>query len=450
MTGSGPEGLPWPDGDPGAIGAAAARLRSMADQVGRIAGRTTELADVGGWTGPASTICATAMTGHAATLERGAGPLGSAASALRTLGEELGDAQREIRRLAAEVREAEDAAVAARTAAATARAEWEATRPTNPLLPTPAGPPTGLGGLPPADVGAADGAATRADEHAAEVRRRATARARTLCTGVEEADRTAAAAVDVAAGAAPGGAAAPGVPGGGAGSSAGVPAVVARYAPVFLFHPDERYLPADATEDWLRYLSRDEPLPVWDREWAAGQGQGAPVYFHYDPATGRIDYWFWRRYNDFRNLDVQTHPGDWEGVSVRIGPDGRPTHVGYRQHGPISAQPYADARTTPDGRPLAWPALGSAASYHEPGSYDEAAGPFNDLAGGKPGEEPQVVDAGTDLRPVEDQPWAGEDDRFGATPGWWPLGGSPTNPLSQQPGDRWWETPVHEPDDTVH
>ncbi|HEX7132693.1 MAG TPA: hypothetical protein VF228_08960 [Iamia sp.] len=442
---TGPEGLPWPDGNPGAIEGAAGRLRSMAGQVGRIAGRTTELADVGGWTGPASTVYSAAMTAHAVTLARGAGPLGTAAARLRALGDELGDAQREIRRLATEVRQAEDAAERACTAAATARADWQAGEQPDPFVPVPAS----LGGLPPASVVQADGAATRATDHAAEVRRRATARARALCDQVEAADRTAAAALDAAAGAAPGGAGAPGVPGG-PGPSDGVPGVVARYAPVFLFHPEEKYLPADATEDWLRYLSRGEPLPVWDPEWAAGQGQGAPIYFHYDRETGRIDYWFWRRFNDFRNQGIQTHPGDWEGVSVRIGPDGRPTHVGYRQHGPISAQPYDDARTTADGRPLAWPALGSAASYHEPGSYDEAAGPLNDLAGGKPGERPKVVDGGMDLQEIERQPWAGEDDRFGDTPGWWPLGGSPTNPLSQEPGDRWWETPVHEPDDTVH
>jgi hypothetical protein len=445
VTGSGPEGLPWPDGSPGAIDGAAGRLRSMAHTVGRVAGRAGELAEVDGWSGPASTVYSAAMTAHAVTLEGGAGPLGAAASALRSLGEDLADAQREIRRLATEVGEAEDAAEQARTAATTARSAWQAGEQPDPFVPVPAS----LGGIPPASVVQADGAAVRATEAAAEVRRRATARAQQLCDDVEASDRSSAAALDAAAGTAPGGAGAPGVPGG-PGPADGVPAVVARYAPVFLFHPDEKYLPADATEDWLRYLSRREPLPTWDPEWVGGEGQGAPIYFHYDRDTGRIDYWFWRRYNDFRNEGIQTHDGDWEGVSIRIGADGRPTHVGYRQHGPISAQPYDDAELTPDGRPEAWPALGSAASYHEPGSYDEPEGPLNDLAGGTPGQEPQRVDAGADLREIERQPWAGEDDRFGATPGWWPLGGSPENPLRQQPEGRWWETEVHPPDDTVH
>ncbi len=443
MAGAGPEGLPWPEGDPGQVEEAAGRLRATATGVGNVAGHARELSHIESWTGPASATYHGAMGTHAAALEAGTGPIEAAVGPVRRLGEELGDAQREIRQMAREVREAEDAAGVARTRATTARTGWEADHPPSPLAPQ--APP--LGGMVPLSLLDAERDAVRLESEAAEVRRRAEQRAERLCDQVARADRRASGALDAAAGAAPGHSASPGAPGGG--GPTGAPAVVARYAPVFMFHPDEQYLPADATEDWLTYLSQGKELPIGDPDWVGGEGQGAPVYYHYDRDSGRIDYWFWRRYNDFRNKGIQVHPGDWEGVSVQLGSDGRPSHVGYRQHGPISALPWDEARRV-DGRPAVWPALGSAASYPKPGSYDEAEGPLNDLAGGKPGETNIEVDAGLNLQDADAQPWADEDQRFGSTPGWWPLGGSPTNPNDQSPEGRWQDHRPPEPADSVH
>jgi len=88
----------------------------------------------------------------------------------------------------------------------------------------------------------------QAQQHADDLRRRYRAKAQHLCDQVDRADQAAGGAVLAAADAAPrGGHTAPGAP--------HVPGPVKLFAPVFLFHPEELYLAADAEKD-LRNTSR--------------------------------------------------------------------------------------------------------------------------------------------------------------------------------------------------
>jgi hypothetical protein len=431
---TGPAGLPWPEGDPGSLHGAARKLASLGHAVHAAGAAVRAKAHVDQWRGITAALVTPLVETAGRQLSHGAGPLGTAAAAANRLAGTLHDAQEEIRRLARQVEAAETAARQARAAA-----DRAATQHANPLAPPALGSPSALPfGLDPQAIAAASHARD-AEQHAADVRTKATKRAQDLCDEVERADESAAAAIDAAGAVAPAGGAAAPRPGG------LPPGVVRRYAPIVFFHPDERYLPADATSDWRRYV-RDGQYPPLDPKFLRGMGQGAPIYYFYDRQHHRIDYWYWRRWNDFRNLDLPiggVHAGDWEGMSVQLDSHGHPTHTGYREHGPICAVPWDDTHKV-DGHPAGWPALGSAATYPRPGSYDEPAGPWNDLAGGKPGQRNQRVDTETDLRPILDQPWADWHDRFG------PDGGSPENPIDQQPSGPWWNTPCPEPADTVH
>ena len=116
------QGLPWPDGEPGPLRAAAARLRGLA----------------GGFDGASSTVAAAAPTAwsgvaavsYGSTVARAGeavtyleGTLDTAATALDDLADRIEEAQDKVRRAAEKLREAREEAAAAQTRAAAARAE---------------------------------------------------------------------------------------------------------------------------------------------------------------------------------------------------------------------------------------------------------------------------------------------------------------------------------------
>ncbi len=444
MTATGPAGLPWPEGDPGQVRSAARRLKGLAGRVAGAASDAARAAEVSGWEGPTRVLYQAAVAGQARPLASSAGPLGSAAGKLSSLAGTLSDAQAEIRRLAIRLTELEDAATKATTALQTAQAtDARKAAAENPLAPA-IGP--AITAFPSSAVQAAMATAQQANARAAAFRTKAEARAKELCDDVEQADRSAASAVDGAAAAAPAGGATPSAP--------GVPGPVQRFAPFFMFAPGERYLPADLADDYRRYISQGGFPPD-----LAGMGDGAPIFYRYDRDNRRIDYWVWRRYNDFRNLGLSKsanpfaaifaekateHFGDLEGVSVQLGRDGQPTRMGFRQHdGPMCSVPWPDVEKR-DGRPAVHEALGSGASYPRRGSYDDVPGPLNDLAGAKPGESETSVDAGRDLRDLMDQPFSIGPDRLG------PSEHSPKRPFEQDLDTPVPVVPCPAPDDDVH
>jgi len=218
---AGAAGLPWPDGDPGGLraaarqlGAGASALRSHAGTLGFTA------AGLSDWRGLGSGGFQQAVTTERSTMARGAAALERAAGALGKLAVTIDDAQDEVVKLAERVKEAEEAAQEAESRAALTS-----------IVAAGAGEAVELFGAdPPAALrnaaedasdaaGRANDGASSARGHADEVRRRAIAHAEELCQECKRADSGASGVVSDVAGAAPRG-----------GSAGGPPAAGARYA----------------------------------------------------------------------------------------------------------------------------------------------------------------------------------------------------------------------------
>lgn len=419
------EGLPYPLGDPGSAASAAGALRVLAGRLSAIAGGLPTAAPAS-WTGFASTVFTQSARQAQQGVSGGVGPLTSAAGALTTAGQALQDAQDEVDRLASRLKQAREelarldarATEAERQAAAASRAQH---------------------------LQELAASARRKADHAKDdletLRRSSLTRATAACADVERADGVAAAAVAGATGAAP---------------KPDIPSVVSRYAPVLYYHPDQKFFPADATADYEKYrTTRDEvgyggyptgakesylDLPR-DAAFRRGIGPGAPVYAHFDTSTSTIHYLVYYRHNDFRGtgLKVGTHPGDWEGISVRLNGKGEADRVLYRAHETdrwFSATPEEAIK---NGRVQVFPGLGSQASYPEPGAYDEVPGPVDELAARDWKHPDHTVDARDNLEQASAQPWAHDNEtRFG----WGD--NSPNGPMGRLPdpdGDYWKRTP---------
>jgi hypothetical protein len=137
--------------------------------------------------------------------------------------------------------------------------------------------------------------------------------------------------------------------------------LLARYAPVILLHPSEPALPAST--DWLLARAELEPAPgprprvlaasvlgllSWPKpvEDPAARLHQRPaahagshdvadwvVYGHAFRAEGGgvvLQYWFFYAFNDAYGLF--DHEGDWEHVSVRLGPSLAPEGAWYARH----------------------------------------------------------------------------------------------------------------------
>ncbi|MDP8975930.1 MAG: hypothetical protein M3N28_06130 [Actinomycetota bacterium] len=133
-------GLPWPEGDPGALKGAAANSRDVAAAVRQAGQRLSEVTPSGGdWKGQAASSFLGAVRDDGRDLEKAAGSFSSAAAALSKLATVLDDAQEDVKRWARKVKEAEERARKAEERASDAATKLEAAQAkTNPLLPLPA------------------------------------------------------------------------------------------------------------------------------------------------------------------------------------------------------------------------------------------------------------------------------------------------------------------------
>ena len=196
-------------------------------------------------------------------------------------------------------------------------------------------------------------------------------------------------------------------------SAAGAPpkplspaALLTRYVPVLVLHPDEAFQPVPvdgflADSDLTRKTASGwetvpGPLPSGGAELRLDQRlcraidglTATPCYAAAEAAHGatpvvygaafrtrdRIDlqYWLWYPYDDFSPAYPasefwQAHEGDWEAVSVILDRAGRPVAAAYSQH--RKGMRRAWAKVPKRGlRPLVYVALGSHANFFGPGA----------------------------------------------------------------------------------
>ena len=166
-------------------------------------------------------------------------------------------------------------------------------------------------------------------------------------------------------------------------------ALLARYAPVVVLHPDERSAPtnvegflADAELTSGRYdvracSARDglAALQCYDDV----DEPGAPiVYGAVFRAGGRIalQYWLFHAFDLWSPFVPQSpdywklHEGDWEAATLLLDASGRPTEVATSRH--CGGARRAWARVERRGsRPVLYSALGSHALYFRPGRYPQ-------------------------------------------------------------------------------
>ena len=381
-------GLEYPEGNSGGLMTAASRLSSLAALVAAEADGIARAGQVGGWEGRRYASFQAAVHGIVPGLESGAGALRRAARLVDDLAEQLQRAQRLIRAWAEEIEAAEKDVQAAQSALADERFKVQTFG--DPLAPFP--------GLDP--VQEAQARYDKAARLLAELRERYQPRARRLCEELEQEDRSVSAALLAAAAAAPaGGTGAPGAP--------DVPADVRLFAPVFMFTPSETYLPADPRRN-ISFQEIGSLSPAELDRYLRGQGAGAPIFYrerNFDNGEKVIEYWFYRRYNHFRDVafDPSQHPDDSEGVAVRF-KDGRPVQIGYTQHSEGCSLDYGDAPKK-DGHPGSYPSDGSGSNSPTQGVADNEGGlfgidmnPLGELHGPAPGERtpPENVVHGED------------------------------------------------------
>jgi hypothetical protein len=171
-------------------------------------------------------------------------------------------------------------------------------------------------------------------------------------------------------------------------------ALLARYAPLVLLHPTEAALPAST--GWLLARSDLEPAPGPRQQILAasvlglvrwpkpvedpaarlhlkdGARVGSPdptqwtVYGHAFPAEGGgilLQYWFFYAFNDA--YGAFDHEGDWEHITVKLGPSLSPEGAFYARHHDSHPGPwFAWAELAREGEhPVVLAGRGTHASY---------------------------------------------------------------------------------------
>ncbi|HLK92039.1 MAG TPA: hypothetical protein VKZ18_19260 [Polyangia bacterium] len=234
-------------------------------------------------------------------------------------------------------------------------------------------------------------------------------------------------------------------------------ALAARYAPVVVLDPGDRYRPASV--DWLLARlpaggasPRDRLAAAFGHPRAAlpealRTGSADPrdwvSYVHvYPRADGGINlqYWFFYPYND-GFLFPFDHDGDWEHVTVHLDEERRPRELMLAQHG--NTRPGAirawESLTREGDHPMVLSARGGHASYPDGASapWFERVSPCVRLAGcGSPiwrtwqagglvniGERGALFDA--------DGAFA-YDGRWGSDSSWFRVSGAPHSPPYQR------------------
>jgi hypothetical protein len=359
------EGLPWPEGEPGALTDAADQLSAVAGRLTAAAGPLGGAVQVDSWHGGAAIAYSVLVESQVTALRGSIEVFSSVAAALRALARLLSDARDQIRAEARNVRDAREAAERAQAAVLPAAERASA-------LPTSAGAEAALLHL--------SAAAGRAEAEYQEVRRTAQVKARQLVADVRAADAATAGEVREAKLAASGG------PG-------GLPAAPGEvdidpvglawlYAPHLRFHPDEQNLPED-----LRRALRDGTLTFRDGRWFVdlpdgshrGEGADAPVDFSIVERDGHryLMYRVFYGYND--KTAFGDHEGDLELFGVELDEHNRPVAALYYGHGTPHRVPWSQVQRE-DGHPVSFVGSGSHASYPQPGHYPIAHGLATDQA----------------------------------------------------------------------
>lgn len=359
-------GLPWPKGDPGAIRAAAGRLRTVPTELAATSTRLTAASQHDGvWDAAASKSFAAAVSGLKAELSRGQGELDGAARAVDRLAIRLQASQDRVRRLDEKVRRAKVNADALRLQADTAASlAFDARR-------------GQLGGGPSGDAAGQDSAAkerlaTGAETEYETVWRKARADAQQECDGILELDKSTARIVGDVATSAPFGGASFTVP----------PLPTSRLAN----HVAPHYAPI------LRHDSEEEVYP-----------DGVPFAYKPGPDGKGIQFDFWPRYtvNDhWEPTTLSDHDGDFERISVQLDGQGNLDVVATEAHGAQQGKRRADDMDRQGDQPILYPGRGSHATYPDRGTnIADNAFPSPDLTDGKGREvdtRPMVNDMRTE------------------------------------------------------
>lgn len=364
------EGLPWPEGEPGALTGAAGKLTGIAGRLSAAGGPLSRAGGISGWGGGASLASSLLLSAQTQSVHGAAEVFGSTATALRGLATVLSDGQDRIRALAREVKAAREAAEAARGRADAAAGRMTA-QPENT-------------GLESAFLHLSAAAGTAEADHQ-RIRRRAEREAGEIVAEVKAADAATAGEVaeaKVAATAGPGG-----LPAGMSDVDIQPIALAWKYAPHLRFHPDEQHLPASLAAALRRgtLVFRDGrwflDLPDGDRSLG---GTDAPVDVTVVERDGKryLMYRVWYGYND--KTAFGDHEGDLELFGVELDSDGKPAAALYYGHGKPHRVPWDEVEKQ-DGHPVSYVASGSHASYPEAGHYPIAKGFGTDQAasGGK-------------------------------------------------------------------
>jgi hypothetical protein len=317
------EGLPWPDGEPGPLRAAAGRLRGLA---GGFDGAGSRLSGAvpASWAGVASTSYSSTLTRGQEAVGYIGDSLDTAAGAYAALADTIETAQDDVRRAAERLHEARVAARQARSRADAARAEADQANMSALFAPT-----TGGGVFDPlsAEATAAEGRAQTAESEAATAEGEA-ARVETWAHGeadravsrVERADATCAGALD------------------GTGLTGGLGQMGGAIA-------------AGAQAVWgFVYEVQFKPLNPWDSSYNTGEsaavvgGWGSGILFGTSEWTSRYASENWMRMQP----GYWSREPRWVAPYMRSTPSGGTTSVsGYMRRGiwaPAQEVPDAAAR----------------------------------------------------------------------------------------------------------
>jgi hypothetical protein len=184
-----------------------------------------------------------------------------------------------------------------------------------------------------------------------------------------------------------------------------LPTLLARYAPVVVLHPAERFRPvpvdgflADSDLElktptgWEKV---DGPLPAGgsalrlDQRYCQAIGGVAASQCYADAQAAHaaasvvygaasrtktrivLQYWLFYPYDDYSPTvpagDIwQVHEGDWEAIAVILDRSGKPLLAGYSQHSAGRRRAWAKVPKL-GARPLVYVALGSHANYFRAG-----------------------------------------------------------------------------------
>jgi hypothetical protein len=108
-------------------------------------------------------------------------------------------------------------------------------------------------------------------------------------------------------------------------------------------------------------LDRGSEFGTRSRSAIAGLHTGVPVYYERVKRPRAMTYWLFYAYSVTAGA-VGRHQGDWEGISICLGKDDRPTKIVYYQHKEIETRPWVWAPKV-GTHPIVYSALGSHASY---------------------------------------------------------------------------------------